>query len=105
MYGIAVDIGTTNITILLTDLDDNHFQKQLLLKNPQGRFGADIISRLGFSTKHPNNQKILVELIRDAVKRGIENILQEYDIKPSRVSDVVVVGNTVMHHLFFDLPE
>jgi len=104
MYGIAVDIGTTNITILLTDLDDNHFQKQLLLKNPQGRFGADIIFRLGFSTKHPNNQKILVELIRDAVKRGIEDILQEYDIKPSRVSDVVVVGNTVMHHLFFDLP-
>jgi len=103
VYGIAIDIGTTNITIHLINLNDNSIQKQLLVKNPQYRFGADIISRLGFSTKDPNNQKMLVELIRDAVKRGIEDILQEYNIKPSRVSDIVVVGNTVMHHLFFDL--
>ena len=104
MYGIAVDIGTTNITILLVNLGDNSIQKQLILKNPQGRFGADIISRLGFSTKDPNNQKILVDLIRDAVKKGIADILQDLNIKPSTVTDVTIVGNTVMHHLFFDLP-
>ncbi len=103
-YGIAVDIGTTNITILLVDLRDNSIQKQLLLKNPQGGFGADIISRLGFSTKDPNNQKILVDLIRNAVREGIESVLHESYIKPSWVSDVTIVGNTVMHHLFFDLP-
>ncbi len=104
MYGIAVDIGTTNITIQLIKLDDNTLQNQILLRNPQGRYGADIISRMRFSTIDPMNQKILVGLIRDEIKKGIKEVLQEGKIIPPPVSDVSIVGNTVMHHLFFDLP-
>ncbi|MCK4566658.1 MAG: hypothetical protein KAU48_05040, partial [Candidatus Thorarchaeota archaeon] len=103
MYGIAVDIGTTNITIQLIKLDDHTVQNQILMRNPQGRYGADIISRMRFSTIDPMNQKILVDMIREAVKTGIEGVLDESKIQPPRVSDVSIVGNTVMHHLFFDL--
>jgi len=104
MYGIAVDIGTTNITIQLIKLDDNTLQNQILMRNPQDRYGADIISRMRFSTIDPMNQKILVDLIRDAIQNGIEEVLQECKIPKPRVSDISIVGNTVMHHLFFDLP-
>ncbi|MHA1613249.1 MAG: ASKHA domain-containing protein [Candidatus Thorarchaeota archaeon] len=103
MYGIAVDIGTTNITIQLIKLDDHTVQNQILMRNPQGRYGADIISRMRFSTIDPMNQKILVDLIRDEIEKGIKEVLQEGKIKPPLVSDVSIVGNTVMHHLFFDL--
>jgi len=103
MYGIAVDIGTTNITIQLIKLDDHTVHNQILMRNPQDRYGADIISRMRFSTIDPMNQKILVDLIRDAVKTGIEGVLEESKIQPPRVSDISIVGNTVMHHLFFDL--
>lgn len=102
-YGFAVDIGTTNITINLIDLYDNSIHGRIILRNPQYPFGADIISRISFSTKDPANQKILVDMIRDAVKMGIGGILQENELDPSSVSDVSIVGNTVMHHLFFDL--
>ncbi len=104
MYGIAVDIGTTNITIQLIKLDDHTVQNPILMRNPQGRYGSDIISRMRFSTIDPMNQKILVDLIRDEIEKGIKEVLQDGKIQPPRVSDISIVGNTVMHHLFFDLP-
>ncbi|MGY5879801.1 MAG: ASKHA domain-containing protein [Candidatus Thorarchaeota archaeon] len=102
-YGIAVDIGTTNITINLVNLPDSTRIGQLSLRNPQFPYGMDIISRISYTMRNPANQKILVDILRDAVKMGISGILQEHDLKPSDVSDVTIVGNTVMHHLFFDL--
>ncbi|TFG94438.1 DUF4445 domain-containing protein [Candidatus Thorarchaeota archaeon] len=103
-YGIAIDIGTTNITINLVDLNNNNNRSQISLRNPQHPYGADIISRIVYATKDPVNQKILVDLVRDAVKMGIKGILEDCKIDPDHVSGVSVVGNTVMHHLFFDLP-
>ncbi len=104
MYGIAVDIGTTNITIALVDLSDDRIQNRLSLRNPQFPYGIDIISRIVFATKDPANQKILVDLVRDSVEMGIRGILDDCSIESERVSVVSIVGNTVMHHLFFDLP-
>lgn len=103
-YGIAVDIGTTNITTILVDLDDNSIKSQISLRNPQHPYGADIISRVVYATKDPTNQKILVDLVRDTVKMSIRGILNDCKIDPNQVVGVSVVGNTVMHHLFFDLP-
>ncbi len=102
-YGIAVDIGTTNITINLVDLYDNISKGQHSLRNPQFPYGLDIISRINYATKDPVNQTLLVDMVRDTVRKGIKGILREHDAKPSDVSDVSIVGNTVMHHLFFDL--
>jgi len=103
-YGFAVDIGTTNITINLVNLLDITGIDQHSLRNPQIPYGLDIISRISYATKEPANQKILVDMIRDAVRKGIKKILREHDVNPFDVSNVSIVGNTVMHHLFFDLP-
>ena len=102
-YGIAVDIGTTNITVYLVYLSDGTKIGKLSLRNPQFPYGLDIISRTSYAVKEPANQKVLVDLVRNAVKMGIDKILQEHALKPPDVSDVSIVGNTVMHHLFFDL--
>lgn len=103
-YGIAIDIGTTNITIHLVNLKDNSIPGKLSLRNPQYHCGIDIISRISYSMKNSFSRKILVDLVRDAVKMGIEGILEDLNVNASSVSDVTIVGNTVMHHLFFDLP-
>jgi uncharacterized 2Fe-2S/4Fe-4S cluster protein (DUF4445 family) len=104
MYGIAVDIGTTNITIALVDLSDSRILKRQSLRNPQFPYGLDIITRIGFATIEPANQKILVDLVRDAIAMGIKGLMQDGSVDSERVSIVSIVGNTVMHHLFFDLP-
>ncbi|MGY5858553.1 MAG: ASKHA domain-containing protein [Candidatus Thorarchaeota archaeon] len=103
-YGIAVDIGTTNITIRLVHLNDNNTLRQISLRNPQYLYGIDIISRISYATRNDFSQRILVDLVRDAVKMGIKGILQDLGVYPSDVANVSIVGNTVMHHLFFNLP-
>ena len=101
-YGIAVDVGTTNITIQLVKLDNNKVLRERTLRNPQYHYGADIMTRVSHSLRNDFSRRALIDLVRDAVAKGIKDILQ--DIDPKIVTKVVIVGNTVMHHLFFDLP-
>lgn len=102
--GIAIDIGTTNITIHLVNLDDNSILRELTLRNPQYHYGDDIITRVAYSLRNDFSRRSLIDLVRDAVKSGINSVLQDVSIEPSKITKVAAVGNTVMHHLFFDLP-
>lgn len=102
-YGVTVDIGTTNITFNLLEISDGTVLNQYHMRNPQSSHGIDIISRMSFATRVSENQKLLVRIIREAVNNAIDGLLKEKRINPSQVTDFVIVGNTVMHHLFFDL--
>ncbi len=102
MYGISVDIGTTNITFHLTNLEDGTLLKETSIRNPQREYGEEIISRIDFARK-PENADILTRLIRESVNGGISDILQETDCDRNLIDSIVVVGNTVMHHLFYGL--
>ncbi|MFX1560690.1 MAG: ASKHA domain-containing protein [Promethearchaeota archaeon] len=101
-YGISVDIGTTNITFHLYNLSADLLVKETTVTNPQREYGEEIISRIDFARK-PENASKLTEIVRDCVKNGVENILEESKCNRKGVDSVVVVGNTVMHHLFFGL--
>lgn len=103
-YGIAIDIGTTNVVFHLVNLKDGRVVNQLLMKNSQSKFGLDIISRIRFVSKSRSNREKIVLAIRDTINRGIVGLLEESHLESSTLSELVVVGNTVMHHLFFDLP-
>jgi len=102
-YGISVDVGTTHVTLHLVRLSDLHVVCQHVVQNSQMQFGADIISRVSHAIKKRENAKQLTVLIRNAVEDGISAILRHQRLEPSLVSQVTIVGNTVMHHLFFDL--
>ncbi|OLS24059.1 MAG: hypothetical protein ThorAB25_23760 [Candidatus Thorarchaeota archaeon AB_25] len=101
-YGISVDIGTTNITIHLSTLEDDHLLNELTIPNPQREYGEEIISRIDFARK-PENASILTNNVRESVNDGITRILQESECERGLVDSIIVVGNTVMHHLFFGL--
>jgi uncharacterized 2Fe-2S/4Fe-4S cluster protein (DUF4445 family) len=101
-YGISVDIGTTNITIHLTNLADDRLVNEVIITNPQRKYGEEIISRIDYARK-PENAVILTGSVRQSVNDGISRILQESSCDRKKVDSVVVVGNTVMHHLFFGL--
>jgi uncharacterized 2Fe-2S/4Fe-4S cluster protein (DUF4445 family) len=102
-YGISVDIGTTNITLHLTNLGNAELLKEITIRNPQREYGEEIISRIDFARK-PKNATLLTRLVRQIVNDAISNILHELNYERSLVDSIVVVGNTVMHHLFFGLP-
>jgi len=67
------------------------------------QFGFDIISRISYAIKKEENAKRLTSLIRASVQDGIYAILKHKGLDSDVVKKITVVGNTVMHHLFFGL--
>jgi uncharacterized 2Fe-2S/4Fe-4S cluster protein (DUF4445 family) len=97
--GIAVDLGTTTIVAQLVDLQTGHVLAVRAALNAQAKHGADIMSRVEFAVAS-QGQPILEKLVRDQIGQLITELLAAAACAGRRVKSVVVVGNTVMHHLF-----
>ena len=97
-YGIAVDLGSTTIVAQLVNLTTSHVSDTCTKVNPQISFGADIISRIGYAMQSKEKSLQLRNIIRACIGEMISSLLSENLI--SDLKKVVVVGNTVMHHLF-----
>jgi uncharacterized 2Fe-2S/4Fe-4S cluster protein (DUF4445 family) len=99
--GIAIDLGTTTIAAQLLDLQTgNVFAVQTAL-NAQGRHGGDVMSRVEFAMA--GGQLELQRLVREQLGEMVARLLaanSKFKIQNSKFSRVVIVGNTVMHHLF-----
>jgi len=103
-FGLTVDIGTTWVTLHLVDLVSQKCVFQSVLKNPQQSAGLDVVSRIRYSLGDDSRSRWLTSSIRRCVDEGTRRILREHKISPTSIADVVVVGNTVMHHFFFGFP-
>ncbi len=98
--GIAVDLGTTTLVAQLLDLETGRTLAVSSSLNPQATCGADIMSRVQYAVAE-NGQMRLETFIRGAIGRLIRKLLQGWTgPKPAPVRRIVIVGNTVMHHLF-----
>lgn len=96
-YGIAVDLGSTTIVSQLINLSNRQIEAVRTDINPQSRYGADIISRISYAVCSAQHRFRLQQLVRDCIYHQLSQLLshQEYDLRK-----VVIVGNSVMHHLF-----
>jgi uncharacterized 2Fe-2S/4Fe-4S cluster protein (DUF4445 family) len=92
-YGVAVDVGTTTLAAALVDLASGTVVGRRGAMNPQSAWGADIMSRLQFALTDTR----LTGVIRQAVGDLIAVVAGS---SARRIETVVLVGNTVMHHLF-----
>ena len=97
-FGAAVDIGTTTLVVQLLNLENGQILDAVTDVNPQARFGADLISRI--QSCLDGNQEELQMLIRQKIGKMLDTILTKH---PVNVSEVVLVGNTAMHHIFSGL--
>jgi uncharacterized 2Fe-2S/4Fe-4S cluster protein (DUF4445 family) len=97
--GIAIDLGTTTLAAQLLDLQTGHVLAVAASLNPQAVYGADIMSRVQFSLSAGGQQR-LQTLIRQELGRLICELITSASASTGRVRQVVLVGNTVMHHLF-----
>ena len=103
-FGATVDIGTSQLTIHLLDLKKQNLLAQCVLRNPQSSFGLDVVSRAKHAVASENNARKLSELVRGGVIHGLQSTVQEAGVALGDIHTMVVVGNTVMHHLFYGLP-
>jgi len=103
LYGVAVDIGTSKVIAHLVDLNSGVTLVERFVENPQSTYGADVVSRITYAEKSQENLVRLQNLITSAVNRLVKELVEEVGVSHEDVYEVVLVGNTVMHHLFFGI--
>lgn len=92
--GIAVDLGSTTIAAQLIDRSNGETLGVRTGLNPQVSHGADIMSRVRFALDNRD--------LTDVIRRFLGAMIG--DLAAGReIAEIVLVGNTVMHHLFCDL--
>jgi uncharacterized 2Fe-2S/4Fe-4S cluster protein (DUF4445 family) len=102
--GLAVDIGTTSIAAYLVDLVDGAILEKMGEMNPQIAFGEDVVSRIQYTNENHGGGAHLQALVVDTINRLAADLCDTKGYKLSQIVDVVMVGNTAMHHLFAGLP-
>ena len=104
ILGLAMDIGSTKLAMYLVDLETGGTLATSGLMNPQIAYGEDVVSRIAFSNKDPENQKLLQQVLVDAINGGAAALCSQQGFAPDQIVDLVVVGNTAIHHFFCGLP-
>jgi len=93
--GVAVDLGTTTIVAQLVDLRTGDVLGVRTSLNPQAVYGSDIMSRVEAAVVRGAAGE-LARLVRERVREMTAELAES----AGPVDEVVIAGNTVMHHLF-----
>lgn len=102
--GLAVDVGTTKIAGYLLDLDSGQTLAAQGIMNPQIASGEDVISRITQIGESPSAAARLQRLVIKALNQLVVDLCAEAEAKAKEILEIVVVGNTAMHHLLLRLP-
>jgi uncharacterized 2Fe-2S/4Fe-4S cluster protein (DUF4445 family) len=94
--GIAIDLGTTTIAAQMIDLQTGDVLAVETALNPQSRFGSDVMSRIHAALSGDDLAATIRAALGPMVKQLAGGRVEE-------VTGIVLVGNTVMHHLFAGL--
>ncbi|MEM1515608.1 MAG: ASKHA domain-containing protein [Candidatus Bathyarchaeia archaeon] len=103
LFGCAVDVGTTKIAGYLLDLNNGLVLAADSLVNPQVDYGEDVISRVAYASKGILELKILQKAVVDGINQVLKNLMRKTDVMPNEVYEMVIVGNTAMHHIFLGI--
>jgi uncharacterized 2Fe-2S/4Fe-4S cluster protein (DUF4445 family) len=103
VYGLAVDVGSTKIAAYLLDLNEGKVVATASAPNPQIPFGEDIISRVSYASKGEKNLKQLQGVVIACINKLLLDACEAAGVNISDVYDAVLVGNTVMHHIFLGI--
>jgi uncharacterized 2Fe-2S/4Fe-4S cluster protein (DUF4445 family) len=128
LFGIAVDIGTTTVVASLVHLNAKRILATRDAMNPQVKYGEDVISRINFHMKSPRglqqmSQSIIAtlnDLITDLLRStwpsqpettaaekadnaAVETPHNALCLQAEDIEDMVIVCNTVMHHILLQL--
>lgn len=102
-YGVAVDVGTTTIAAHLAELRTGQVLATESCMNPQISYGEDLMSRVSYVMEHDDGLATLHRAVIEALNGLIADATAAAGLAPDDVSELVVVGNTIMHHVFLGI--
>jgi len=99
-YGVSFDIGTTTVVGMLWNLDGGRRIDAIARTNPQGAYGADVISRIHYASECKENLDMIHGKIIDCLNEITESLADRAGISAENIYYLTVAGNTTMAHFF-----
>ncbi|MEZ4641215.1 MAG: ASKHA domain-containing protein [Chloroflexota bacterium] len=104
LHGLAIDIGTTTVTVWLVNLLTGQVLAQASEYNRQIQRGEDVISRIIYASKNGGSNE-MQELVLSSINTLIERVCQKsaVDNRQSSVVKATITGNSTMIHLLLGI--
>jgi len=100
IVGCAIDIGTTTVTMVLTDLVSGKLLAKGSSGNGQIRYGADVINRIIEQGRDGGKKKLQDAIVKETLNPIIANLCKTAGISARSILRLCVAANTTMNHLF-----
>ena len=100
IVGCAIDIGTTTVTMVLTDLTTGKLLAKGSSGNGQIRYGADVINRIIEQGRPGGKKKLQDAILKETLIPIIANLCKTSGINARSILRLCVGANTTMNHLF-----
>ncbi len=98
-YGLAIDVGTTTIVALLSDLTSGQVLGEASTLNKQITHGETLLARIAFSRKAHGGLQKLQQAVAQSINDLLNRLTSNAGIKNDEVTSISAGGNTVMNHL------
>ena len=95
--GMILDIGTTTLAACLVDKETRETLARASVLNPQGAFGADVISRISAFGDGKGDE------MRTVVVDATNRLIAYFCNTGAQIEEVLAVGNPTMLHLFIGI--
>ncbi|WP_367564317.1 ASKHA domain-containing protein [Acetomicrobium flavidum] len=101
-YGFVCDLGTTTLSMALVDLSSGKVVSGYTKTNPQKSYGADVISRISAALSSEGLHEMRSVLL-ESISEMMRHCLKEAKVNKKDVFELLVLGNTVMEHIFWGI--
>jgi uncharacterized 2Fe-2S/4Fe-4S cluster protein (DUF4445 family) len=98
LVGVAIDLGTTTIAGVLTNLTDGTVLAEASALNGQITFGEELLTRIAYA-KTPGGLEQLRSAAAESISEVIGGLCATASVPASSVADICIAGNTVMCYL------
>ena len=102
-YGLAVDLGSTSVSMELIDLNTGEVCCRQSRYNRQRAFGDDVLTRIFYGKDNPEHLAELQQSAVDTLAELMEALWEESGVKADHCPAMVLAGNTIMINLLLGL--
>ncbi|HQQ64022.1 MAG TPA: ASKHA domain-containing protein, partial [Pseudomonadales bacterium] len=103
LLGLAVDLGTTTMASYLCDMHTGETLATESLMNPQINIGGDDVMNRIAASDNPEKLDRMQKAVTGALGELADRVTQSVGYTASDISEIVLVANTCMHHIFLGL--
>ncbi len=103
LWGVAIDIGTTTVSLWMVDLITGKVRAQVAEYNGQIARGEDVISRIIFASKNGGENEMR-ERVLETIDQLLIKACKRLNARPAEIVKATISGNSTMMHLLLGIP-